>query len=95
MCGGGAVNPYARNAQQAALQRRNAVSAREAAYVVTTAACDAVGAHIKAHGSDGLATFCATYAGHSNTVKTAILGVVLYQCGRDARDEVREVLPLC
>ena len=82
-------------AQQATFQRQQAVSAREAAYVVTTAVCEAVGARIAAHGVTGLATFCATYAGHSNTVKTAILGVVLHRCGREARDEVREVLPLC
>ena len=85
------MNPHAR---QQALQRARAATARDAAYHVATDACEAVAAFIDASGATGLATFCAPYAGHSNTVKTAILGVVLRRLGKDARDEVREVLPL-
>jgi histidinol dehydrogenase len=84
--------PFAR---QAALQRAKDADAKSAAYHAVTAICEAVQARITAHGADGLADYCAQFAGTSNTAKTAILGLVLRQLGRDVRDEVREVLPLC
>ena len=87
--------PYPYAMRQAALQRAQAADAKNAAYHAVTAICDAVQARIDADGSDGLADFCAQYAGASNTAKTAILGIVLRRLGHDFRDELREVLPLC
>jgi hypothetical protein len=71
-----------------------AVHGGRARYARVTAACNAVSARIDAHGADGLAAFCAAYLGSGETMGTAILGLVLRRLGRDARDEVREVLCL-
>ena len=75
------------------MQRVDDSAARDEAYKRVTAACDAVEAHIAAHGSDGLVAFCAAYAGTGATTCTAILGVVWRKLGKEARDDVREVLP--
>lgn len=82
--------PYAR---QAAMQRQNDSAARDEAYKRVTAACNAVEAHIATHGRDGLVAFCAAYAGQGATMCTAIMSVVWLRLGKEARDDVREVLP--
>lgn len=81
-------------ARQAAQQRQQASDRAQLAYAEVTTICAAVEARMASHKADGLATFCAAYAGHSNTVKTAILRVIERQLGRESRDEVREALPL-
>ena len=79
--------------RQRAMMLRDKATAQEAAYARVKAATAAVSAHIDRHGADGLAAFCAPYAGDGLTTCSAILGVVLRRLGKDARDEVREVLP--
>jgi hypothetical protein len=73
---------------------QSAAKEAEQRYARVTAACNAVSARIDAHGADGLGAFCAAYLGSGETMGTAILGLVLRRLGRDARDEVREVLCL-
>jgi hypothetical protein len=72
--------------------RQNDSIAAAVAYRRCKAACDAVEAHIAQHGRDGLVTLCATYAGETATIKTSVLMSVNRLCGREARDECREVL---
>ena len=78
--------------ERAQAARRQAM-AQEAAYARVRAACDAVNAQIDARGADGLADFCARYAGDGLTTGNAIMGIVLRRLGRDTRDLVREALP--
>lgn len=77
----------------AAMKRQADGQAAALAYRRCTAVCADVEGRIEAFGADGLADWCARYVGESYTVKTAILGLVLRKLGKEARNDVREVLP--
>lgn len=81
------------SARQRAMILRDKATAQEAAYARVSAATAAVSAHIDRHGADGLVALCAPYAGDGLTTCSAILGIVLRRLGKEARDDVREVLP--
>lgn len=75
-----------------ALKRQNDGIAAAQAYRRVKAACDAVEAHIAAQGTQGLAEACKPYIGACGTTKTAIIISVNRLLGKEARDEIREVL---